>query len=389
MIAPLLRSVWAEARPVQPPQSRAAVTWDRVSTLALAVASVLEAFLRQGIAYRGAHAIVGVAFVLPLVFRREKPLGSFLVSFALAAVVPVAAGLVGIEWVDLHTGAFILLLPYSLVRWGSGREISIGLGALVGLYAIAFVRDRFHGTGDAVGGALVMLFPALTGATVRFRGNARRRELDAVRLEERAQIARELHDSVAHQLSAVALLAQGGIVVGETRPEEALQVLHLIEESAGKALGELRTLVGALRSDGAPALGPQPTLTDLKGLASAPHEPLAVTVSVVGPLDGPSLSTALQSAIYRIAQEAITNARRHAKRATRVRVELRVTPTAATLSITDDGQSRAARADRELGFGLVGMAERAGLLGGTLEAGPAPEGGWHVSANFPLRRGTS
>ena len=375
---------------MQPPRSASDESWDRTWPLALALIVVLEACLRRGLSYRAAHAIVGVAFVLPLVFRRSRPFGAFLVSFALAAVVPVAAQLLGVDWTDLHTGAFILLLPYSLVRWGSGRETVLGLGVIVGLYAVAFARGRFAGTGDAIGGAVVMVFPALLGATVRFREKARQRELDAVRLEERAQIARELHDSVAHHLSAVALLAQGGIVIGETRPEEAAQVFHLIEESASKALGELRILVSALRRDDAPSLGPQPTLSDLAALASPAHERLVVEVELRGEAeDLSSVPTALQSALYRIAQESITNARRHADHATRVQVSLSVSSTEATLSVVDDGQTRGASRSGGLGFGLVGMAERAALLGGTLQAGPSPEGGWRVLASFPKRKRAS
>ncbi len=374
---------------MQPSQGAAAVFWERAWTFAIVVLVVLEASLRQGIDHPVAHAIAGVALVLPLVLRHRRPFGAFLASFGLAAVVPLGAQMLGLEWTDLHTGAFILLLPYSLVRWASGRETLIGLGAMVGLYAIAFLRGQFNGSGEAVGGAVVMLFPALLGATLRFRAKARQRELDAVRLEERAQIARELHDSVAHQLSAVALLAQGGLVVGETRPEEAVQVFHLIEESASKALGELRTLVGALRNDGAPELGPQPSIADLERLASPPHEPLVVTVDIEGTTEAVAVPSSLQSALYRIAQESITNARRHAKHARRVQVSLRVTVTEATLSVVDDGQTRSAKASGELGFGLVGMAERAALLGGTLKAGPSPDLGWRVEASFPMKKSPS
>ena len=358
-------------------------------TFALVALVVLETSVRQGLDHPVVHAIAGVALVLPLAFRRTRPFAAFLASFVLAAVVPLGAQLLGLEWTDLHTGAFILLLPYSLVRWASGRETLLGLGVMVGLYAIAFLRGQFNGPGEAVGGAVVMLFPALLGATLRFRAKARQRELDAVRLEERAQIARELHDSVAHQLSAVALLAQGGLVVGESRPEEAIQVFHLIEESAKKALGELRTLVGALRSDGAPELGPQASIADLARLASPPHEPLVVTVELEGTTEAATVPSSLQSALYRIAQESITNARRHAKHATRVQVSLRVTATEATLSVVDDGETRAASGSGELGFGLVGMAERAGLLGGTLHAVPSPGRGWRVSATFPMKKSAS
>jgi signal transduction histidine kinase len=359
----------------------------------LAPAVVLEATFRPALEHRVGHALLGLAFVLPLHWRRSQPFRAFLASFALAATVPLAAILFGLEWTDLHTTAAILLLPYSLFRWGTGREASLGLAVISGLYGLTLVRGQFHGPGDALGGGVVMLFPALLGATVRFRAKAHLRELDTVRLGERAQIARELHDSVAHQLSAVALLAQGGIVVGANRPEEALKMLHLIEETAAKALGELRAMVGALRDDGA-ALGPQPRISDIEELASLPHESLRVTVDFDRDDETASVLEAIpppvQGAVYRIAQEAITNARRHAKHANTVEVAVRANAASVTVTIVDDGQTRGTKSRDGLGFGLVGMAERAALLGGTLEAGPVPGGrGWRVAAAFPLRKNPS
>jgi len=350
----------------------------------LAPLVVLEASLRAGLEHRAAHALVGLLLVAPLYWRRADPFRAFLASFTVAAMVPLGALLFGLAWRDLHSGAFILLLPYALFRWASGREALLGLGVVLGLYALTFLRGGFHGPSDAVGGAVVMLFPALLGAAVRFRARAHERDLEAVRLEERALIARELHDSVAHQLTAITLLAQGGLVVGERRPAEAVPVFRLVEESAAKALGELRAMVGALRAHGAPALGPQATLADLEALAAPRgHDPIAVTVDLGREGELEAVPAPLQAAVYRIAQEALTNTRRHAKNATCVNVSVRLTPAELTVTIEDDG-GRGATAKDALGFGLVGMAERAALLGGKLEAGPAAERGWRVEATFPM-----
>lgn len=377
---PFLRSLWSEPRPVPPV---APARWDRALAALAMVGVVAEALLRTGIELRALHVVVGGTLVLPLAVRRAHPLRAFAVSFGVAAAAPLVAALLGHPWTDLHTSALILLLPYSLFRWGSGREATAGLAGLVAIYAVTMTVGKFPGLEDAVGGAVVMLFPAIVGAAVRFRDSARLRELEAARLGERARIARELHDSVAHHLSAIALQAQGGIYVAETRPEEGIKVLHVIEEVAAVALGELRTMVTALRDEGDPALAPQPRIEDLRALAARGNETLRLSLEIAGEVD--DASSPIQAAVFRIAQEGITNARRHAKGASAVDVSVLGDRAAILVRVTDDGEGAGATGEGR-GFGLVGMAERAALLGGTFHAGPLSERGWRVEARIPLRR---
>ena len=380
MVLPLLRSLWAEPRPQAAP---GIAPFDRWLVLVVALALVTEARVRDGLDDRALHAVVGLAMIVPIVWRRPHPLRAILVSYAIAATMPLIKLILGRGFVDLHTTAAILVLPYSLFRWGAGREASVGLVVMAGLYGLTAACGQLHGREDAIGAAVVMLFPAVIGAMVRFRAKAQLREIDAARSNERAQIARELHDSVAHHLSAIALQAQGGILISEHRPAEAVPVLRVIEDVAAKALGELRTIVTALREDGAPELGPRATLADLEELTTRSDQSLHVTLELEGEVG--TVPAAVQTAVYRIAQEGITNACRHARNATRAAVVVRVLARTISVKVTDDGHGRGSKG-AGLGFGLVGMAERAALLGGKLEAGPLPARGWQVSAEIPLRR---
>jgi signal transduction histidine kinase len=163
------------------------------------------------------------------------------------------------------------------------------------------------------------------------------------------------------------------------RPEAGLEALAVIEREASRTLAEMRAMVRVLR-DGAPAeYTPQPGVADLASLGRSEPVPV-VDVEVPGDLD--ELPLQVDAAVYRLAQEALTNALRHARNASRV--EIRVVEGAGRLRlrVTDDGQIDPARSASH-GFGLLGMTERVQLLGGTLRAGPAPEGGWAVDAELP------
>jgi signal transduction histidine kinase len=234
--------------------------------------------------------------------------------------------------------------------------------------------------GDVLGALAVLFAVSAVGAAVRYRARARARELDQVKLVERERLARDLHDTVAHHVSAMAIRAQAGLVTAETRPDAATDALRVIESEATRALAEMRALVRVLRTGEPAQLTPGPSVADLAQLAGPSRGGPAVDVELAGDLGG--LSPSVGAAIYRLAQEAVTNARRHARHATRVEVRVSADDRSVRLRVTDDGDA-AARADGETGFGLVGMAERAGLLGGTCEAGPGPERGWTVTAVLP------
>lgn len=379
MRARVLYSLWHEPReqaPVGPPW------WEVALLVVFCVAAILEASLKVGVEYRFAQACGGVYLVAPLFFRLQKPFGTFLTSFAGAAAVPLAVILFDLNWRDLDSTAIILLAVYTLFRWGSGNEAGTAVLVLLGLYGLTVIRGQYQGVSDALAGAIVLIFPALLGLVVRIRARARVRERDAVRLAERELLARDLHDSVAHHVSAIALQAQGALAIASTRPEAVLGVLQVIQEEASRTLSELRALVGALRDQPAPSLRPQARIADIQALSSRTTAGLRVEVNVEG--DDQAVPAALQSAVYRIAQEGITNAQRHARRATQVLVSVRVSASEVTLTVNDDGESRPTYRPEGLGYGLIGMAERAELLGGTFNAGPRPSRGWCVEVTFPL-----
>jgi signal transduction histidine kinase len=199
-------------------------------------------------------------------------------------------------------------------------------------------------------------------------------------MREREQLARELHDTVAHYVSAIAVRAQAGRTLAATQPAAAVDALEVIEEAASRTLTELRAIVGALRDGDEADLAPQRGVADIARLASAADGP-RVDVELSGDLEG--LQPILGAAVYRIAQESITNAVKHARHATRIEVRVSGDRDCVRLTVRDDGDPAPSGTDPAAGYGLAGMSERAALLGGTLEAGPGAGSGWTVTAVLP------
>ena len=273
----------------------------------------------------------------------------------------------------------MLILPYALLRWASGREMIGGLAVIALAFAVA-VPDT-EGWVEAIGAALFLLFPAALGASARYRDRARRRATEQTRLRERERLARELHDTVAHHVSAIAVQAQAGRVLAGTRPDASLEALAVIEEAASRTLAEMRHIVRALREDGDGPRAPGAALADIERLARENTSGLRVDVTMTGTLT--DLDAALGATLYRITREALTNATRHARGARAVSVHVAGEALQVRLRIVDDGE--APDSNPGTGFGLRGMAERVALLGGTLRAGPAERRGWSVEATLPRR----
>ena len=347
--------------------------------LALLTVTLAEALLRGVLVIRPDLVVVASIGVGALWFRRTHPLLATAMAFGVATAATLVEMFVPVAHVELYVSASVLLLPYSLLRWGSGREAAIGLTFMTAAYGVSALNGELREAADAIGAAVVMLFPAALGASVRFRAHAHDRALEQARMREREHLARELHDTVAHHITAIVVQAQAGRAVMANRPEAALQSLGAIEDEAKRTLTELREVVGALREQEAAELAPQSRIADLERLARGGHESLPVEVELVGELGG--LRPSLESAIYRLAQESITNALRHARRASRVLVRVEADAGAVRLTVHDDGEVHVSRP--RAGFGLVGMAERAALLGGTFEAGSCAQGGWRVEAVLP------
>jgi signal transduction histidine kinase len=370
------RSLWAEPRAPAPPVR---VWRDWVLVAVLVPAAVLEGVLREDLTWPVVAVVLALVAVSTLLWRRTRPLLAVAVAFGAFS----AGGVASLFWADepvgLDTSICVLLLPYALFRWGAGREAAIGLAIILATCAIGIAADDTS-AGDAVGGTVFLLFPAALGASVRYRVGSRLREIDQVKLRERQELARELHDTVAHHVSAIAVQAQAGRTVAAGRPDAAVRALEVIEEAASRTLAEMRTMVGVLRDGDEPDRAPQRGVADIERLArDAAHGP-RVDVVISGGLD--AVSPSVGAAMYRLAQEAITNATQHARHATRIDVHVAGEDDCVRLVVRDDGDVGSADRGRS-GYGLVGMAERAALLGGTLEAGPGPGKGWTVNAVLP------
>jgi signal transduction histidine kinase len=341
----------------------------------IVLGALLEGLFRYDLTDREASAVIAVLLAPTVLWRRSRPLLVVVIAFTTTGLAPLAIG----HEPDLAVMVFVLLLPYALFRWGAGREAVAGAALVLAKICLS-VSAGFIGPGEAVLG-LVVLFAAFALAiALRYRDRLRVRELERARLLERERIARDLHDTVAHHVSAMAIRAQAGIAVARTRPEAAVDALHVIEAEATRALTEMRTLVHALRQAPPAGLAPSPGIPEVARLASGGATGPVVDVELHGDLDG--IPPTVGSAIYRLAQESVTNARRHARHATRIEVRVAADAGSVHLRVSDDGEG-AARAPGSGGFGLAGMSERALLLGGTCEAGPGPERGWTVNAALP------
>ncbi|MEH1122964.1 sensor histidine kinase [Micromonospora sp. CPCC 206061] len=370
----LLRSVWDEPRPPGAPH-RVWRDWALVAVLVPLV--VLEAVVRWSDLHAPVVALVITAGLMPtLLWRRTRPLLMVAIAFGTCAVTPLFTG----AEPDMNSLAFMILLPYAVFRWGSGREAVLGLAIMYAKLGLAAALGDIS-LGEAGGGSVVLFAAMAVGAAVRYRAGARLRELDQAKLLERERLARDLHDTVAHHVSAMAIRAQAGLATAPADPAAATDALRVIEAEATQALAEMRAMVRVLRRGEPAERAPTPRVSDLDQLAGRTRPGPAVEVELVGDVD--ALPPPVGTAIYRLAQESVTNARRHARHATRIEVRVAVDDAAVRLRVSDDGEATAARQASSSGYGLVGMMERAGLLGGTCEAGPAPDRGWTVTAVLP------
>jgi signal transduction histidine kinase len=200
---------------------------------------------------------------------------------------------------------------------------------------------------------------------------------------ERARIARDLHDAVAHGLSIVVIQAQAAAGAMEKRPVVARAALASIVSTGRESLAEMRRLLGLTRPDG-PDLVPLPGLGDLPALVERVRAAgLPAELTVTG--DGADLPTGVGLSAYRIAQESLTNTLKHAGPSATVAVDVHCGPEAVELTVTDTGKGSGGPPDERRGMGLRGMRERVAMLGGTLHAGDAPDGGFRVRARLPVR----
>jgi signal transduction histidine kinase len=375
-----VRSLWAEpAAPHVPARNRRDVVFAAV-LLAVVVAEVI---LRKDLTWPPAAFAVGSVLTFALLVRRSHPLAAVAGSFGSFALLEVATSVTDAKPVVLYGGFVVLVLMYALFRWGSGRHATLGIGCIALCFAV-IVTLNFTGIADVVGGAALLLLVAATGLAVRYRTTARTQLIDQAKLHEREQLARELHDTVAHHVTAIAIQAQAGLFLAKSSSlSGAQEALEIIDREAAQTLSEMRTMVGTLRDQQPhPDLRPQRGVADIAELGGeATAGSLRVDVSIDDELT--QLSPALQAALYRVAQESVTNARRHTQQATLVRVRLTGTPTEVHLTVEDDGLITTSPSPG--GFGLIGITERVTLLGGSFAAGPTTGRGWRVAVTLPRK----
>jgi len=266
--------------------------------------------------------------------------------------------------------------PAVLVAVAGAVVLVAGRFVLRGEYAVAF---GFLGL-LAWGGALA------AGAWMRLLDIRRQLALDNARRDERLELARELHDVVAHHVAGIVVQAQAARIAAAKRPQTLDATLAGIESAGNDALAAMRRVVSLLRESDAAghSSGPE-RLTDLVG-RFASHGP-AVRLRLPSG-DQPPWPPEVASTVYRIVQEALTNVILHAPGAASVDVTVGEGSSGVFVEVTDDAPGRVAVGSRwdapGGGHGLTGMRERAAALGGTLRAGPGPEGGWMVAATLPL-----
>lgn len=338
------------------------------------------------------RALLPVLMGAPLLLRRRAPL---LMWTAILAAVALLSLLTRNPERGVAFTFVLLAAAYSLGAHASPRRAAAGLAVAAPVVAViaAFggLALAFHQGSGAKAAALSLLQLVafwLAGVLVRARRQAVSMAARSVALErqaeqataaERARIARELHDIVAHHLSVIVLQAAGARASG--RPAEA--TLEKIENSARQALGETRRLLGVVRdAAGEAGLAPQPGIGELDALAASVRA-AGLPVNLVISGDPAALPATVEVSVYRIVQEALTNVLKHAGQA-RADVTIGCAQETVTIEVTDNGTAESAPLATAGGHGLAGMRERAAVFGGELRAGPRPGGGFAVLARLPL-----
>jgi len=374
VVANIVRDVWAEPAPPDPPDTS---RWDKVVVPGLMVGGLAEGLLSSKVGWPAATIAVVVAIPLALLWRRTHPLRTATIVFGAYAALHAAMLVAGVTSTVVNFGV-IALSVYALVRWASGRDAIIGLGVAIVGTAVAGSTGDLRKQDEAIGVPVVLIVVVLIGFAIRSMRDRRAAGIREAKMSERNRIARELHDTVAHHVSAIAVQAQGGQEVLSTDPQAAAEALAVIEEAASLTLAEMRKMVGVLRDGERTELVPQRGLDDIVRIGQTAGPGPRVDVELSGNLN--DLSQSLEAGLFRLTQEAVTNARRHSRHATSVAVRVVGCASDVHLTVTDDGDPSMRSSS---GYGLIGMTERASLLGGTFQAGPAPNRGWIIEATLP------
>ncbi|WP_194923777.1 sensor histidine kinase [Catenulispora pinisilvae] len=394
---------------------------DVVLALTVFLLTLLPSQAGQGSELLHASALLVVTSVLSsaaVIWRRAAPVTMY--TLVLAACTA--------EWAGAQSSATDIswmICLYTVARYRSMRTLRFALGAIVPALAVLFYRMPpvqgpilvslfFLGTGIAASAALGLMARERQAQLAALAERAHHAEQEREQrarlavLAERARFSRETHDIVGHSLAVIIGLADGGARQVEAHPWRGRQVFELIAETSRQSLSDLRHTLGALREHGpgrdgdgiggfgglggigAEAFSPQPGMADISDLLDRTRS-AGPRVSCRTSGETAALPRGLQSAVYRIVQESLTNCLKHAGPDTNVRVVIEADARTLKLSIADTGPAGVRRglsappdSRDSRGQGLAGVRERAALAGGKAEAGPNEAGGWTVAARFPL-----
>jgi signal transduction histidine kinase len=331
--------------------------------------------------------------------RFGESAGAVLISgcFAFRRLYPVSSALlvllllsgVSLVWTDsrLWEIAAVMLASYSCARYATRAGAWVELGAAVAFGLLVSSLEESDNAWMYIGNflfylGLMVVIPWAAGLALRRRQELSRHDAERAVEDERARVARELHDVVGHALGMIVVQAEGERAqLAPDAPESTRETLATIAQGARDALDDVRRLLVVMRVEN--DLGPQPGLRDvprlLEGLSSAG---LPVELQVSG--HSRQLPAGIDLSAYRVVQEALTNVLRHSRDA-HARVLLTYSPETIGIEVTDDGHAAPDEGSR--GFGLLGMRERVALFGGSVEAGPRPSGGFEVHVRLPTRGG--
>ena len=330
------------------------LAWRRQSPVTVAIVVVGAFVIERGLAYPSNWAVFGIAFALYTIGEQLPTKRALIVGGTAIGIIVVWTG-VGVLLYDLPAAFVVTVFGF------------VTFPLVLGLEARRRERRAL----------------ALEARAVRAEIEREQRTDEAIR-HERLRIGRELHDVVAHEVTVMTIQAAAAGRVLDTRPEDARQAIETVEKAGHRALGEMRRLLGVLRTEPDHDLSPQPGLSSLGELADQMVEAgLDVVLRIEGEERDVPSSVGVNA--YRIVQESLTNAVKHAGPGARAEVEIRFAGDHLGIEVCDDGRGAAeSLRDNGSGQGIAGMRERVALLGGTFSAAPKPGGGYRVVATIPL-----
>ena len=365
--------------------------WADAAIVLLAIAAQVDVWTSDTQTPHAVTAPAALLWTLPLLWRRRYPLGAPVLVFATLAA---EAFLPGDVTTESSVNAFALIGTFCVAGTHPDPRYAL-LGGGAGFVAISSIvlNDADESTRQTavaifcLGAAAWALGRALAergrrAEVLEARAERVEREHEAAVLSERARIAGELHDVIAHSVSVMTIQAGAARLMLDEDPQRAREPLEAVEETGHQALGEMRRLLGILRGGDEGERAPQPGLAHLDALMEQVRS-AGLPVELVREGTWKPVSPGVDLAAFRIVQEALTNVLKHAPGAS-ASVLLRYAGGQLELEVTNGAGDRNGAGAESGGYGLIGMRQRVALYGGELESGPRPDGGYRVAARIPL-----